>query len=130
MTCCAQPRLHLDCAGLWSALSDRLSSRKAVPGECLVALTRQCCRYQAVNALVPVPLDKSAVLRARERFLKLATVFTLEQFLCGWFFGAPFSSLRRGNVEELIAYGFYTRRWKELTPEVSGGKGERGQQGL
>ena len=59
------------------------------------------CRYQAVNALVPVPLDKPAIMRARERFLELESVFTLEQFLCGWFFGAPFSSIRRGNVEEL-----------------------------
>ena len=75
-------------------------------------------RYQAVNALVPVPLDKPAIMTARERFLKLESVFTLEQFLCGWFFGAPFSSIKRGNVEELIAYGFYTTRLQELSEEV------------
>ena len=71
-----------------------------------------------MNALVPVPLDKPAIMRARERFLKLESVFTLEQFLCGWFFGAPFSSIKRGNVEELIAYGFYTTRLQELSEEV------------
>ena len=75
-------------------------------------------RLHAVNKVVEVPLHRPAVLRARRRFLRLNNVFELKDFLEGWFCGTPFDQLRRGNVRELIAYGFYTRRWDQLSLEV------------
>lgn len=35
-----------------------------------------------------------------------------------WFLGAPFESLKRGNIEDFIAYGFYCQRPDDLAPEV------------
>jgi len=35
-----------------------------------------------------------------------------------WFLGAPFESLKRGNILEFIAYGFHCCRVEELAPEV------------
>ncbi|CAL5226232.1 g9076 [Coccomyxa viridis] len=49
-----------------------------------------------------------------QRFLNLQLVFPLEDFLRGWFLGAPFESILRNNVEEFVAYAFYCRRWSEL----------------
>ena len=34
--------------------------------------------------------------------------------------GAPFESLKRGNIEDFIAYGFYCQRPDDLAPEVRG----------
>ena len=99
-------------------------------------------RYQAVNRVVEVPEHREASLRARQRFLELHSVFELRDFLQGWFFGAPFETIRRENVkvracgqldslytlpvqltlscllQELIAYGFHTRRLDQLNAEV------------
>lgn len=33
--------------------------------------------------------------------------------------GAPFESLKRGNILDFIAYGFYCCRVEELEPEVT-----------
>lgn len=35
-----------------------------------------------------------------------------------WFLGAPFESLKRGNIKDFIAYGFYCQRPGDLAPEV------------
>ena len=53
-----------------------------------------------------------------QRFLNLQLVFPLEDFLRGWFLGAPFESILRNNVEEFVAYAFYCRRWSELDRKV------------
>lgn len=37
---------------------------------------------------------------------------------CSWFLGAPFDSLKRGNIEDFVAYGFFCKRPKDLSPEV------------
>lgn len=42
----------------------------------------------------------------------------MHRICAGWFFGAPFESIKRGNVLDLVAYGFYTRRLDQLTQEV------------
>ena len=75
-------------------------------------------RYTTVNAVVEVPLDRQAVRKATQRFVGLHNVFELRDFLSGWFLGAPFESIKRGNVLELVAYGFYSRRLDQLTLEV------------
>ena len=37
--------------------------------------------------------------------------------MSGWFHGAPPESIRRGNVEDFVAYGFYTATKAELPRE-------------
>ena len=51
--------------------------------------------------------------------LHLGSIFGIQEFMSGWFKDAPFESIKRGNVEEFIAYGFYCKRVDELTPQVS-----------
>lgn len=53
-----------------------------------------------------------------QRFFTLQLVFPLEDFLRGWFLGAPFESILRNNVEEFVAYAFFCRRWSELSRKV------------
>lgn len=31
------------------------------------------------------------------------------EYLTGWFQGAPFESIKRGNIEEFVIYGFWYR---------------------
>jgi len=50
------------------------------------------------------------------RFLELAPVMCIRDFMSGWFRGAPFSEIRRGNVEDFVAYGFYQSTWAGLGP--------------
>ena len=52
------------------------------------------------------------------RIMRLADVTSLEEFVSGWFQGAPFPSVRRGNMEDFIAYGFYGKRFRELDAKV------------
>jgi len=71
-----------------------------------------------VNALVEIPLDRDRVELIKARFLTLASCMPMEDFLSGWFMGAPAESVLRGNVEDFVAYGFYCSRMQELDPEV------------
>jgi hypothetical protein len=49
----------------------------------------------------------------------------VQQYLSLWFFGADFSSIRRQNVEEFVAYAFwYRERWAVL---LGGSSSSRGQ---
>jgi hypothetical protein len=50
--------------------------------------------------------------------MRLADVTSLDTFVSGWFHGAPFSAVRRGNMEDFIGYGFYYKRFPELDPKV------------
>ena len=42
----------------------------------------------------------------------------LQEFLSGWFLGAPFESIRRGNVLAFAAYAFYGRSLQQLPVQV------------
>jgi pimeloyl-ACP methyl ester carboxylesterase len=64
--------------------------------------------------------DSTRVAVAMERFLNLHQVFQLDEFLTGWFLGAPIESIYRGNVEEFVAYGFFCQKLEDLTPEQLG----------
>ena len=55
-----------------------------------------------------------------KRLLELGSIFGIDDFLSGWFHGAPFDEILRGNVLDFIAYGFYCKRVADLTPEVCG----------
>lgn len=53
----------------------------------------------------PLTIDPGHLETTLERFLTLADVFPLEDFLQGWFFGAPMQSICRENVLEFVLYG-------------------------
>ena len=46
----------------------------------------------------------------------------LQEFLSGWFLGAPFESIRRGNVLAFAAYAFYGRSLQQLPLQVGPGR--------
>lgn len=75
-------------------------------------------RYELLNARVPVKLDLERIRTIKQRFLKLRYVFEFDDFISGWFHGAPVSAIRRGNLEDFVAYGFYTHSMHDLTPQV------------
>jgi hypothetical protein len=62
------------------------------------------------------PPDPVAAATHMARFLELAPVMCIRDFMCGWFRGAPFEAIRRGNVEDFVAYGFYQSTWEDLSP--------------
>lgn len=63
-------------------------------------------------------IDSDFQAVVEDRLLDLGTIFGFEDFLCGWFRGAPFEKIKRGNLLDFIAYGFYCKRVEDLTPEV------------
>lgn len=76
------------------------------------------CRFTRVNTVVEVPLDLERIRRIKQRFLTLATVMRMDEFLSGWFQGVPAEQIKRRNVEDFVAYGFYCRKMEQLSPEV------------
>jgi hypothetical protein len=79
---------------------------------------RWLARYRELNRCCPQrarPRDHDA-LQHFAAFLalnqQLAGEADIEGYLRTWFMGAPLADIRRGNVEELFAYGFfYDTRW-------------------
>lgn len=69
----------------------------------------------------PPSYDHLNVQELKRRFLQLGThnIFDINQFLDAWFFGAPIETIRRGNVAELVSYGFYSARPADLTAQQS-----------
>ena len=41
-----------------------------------------------------------------------------DEYFCGWFRGAPAAAIRRGNVEDFVAYGFHCRPLQDLSQEA------------
>ena len=78
-----------------------------------------CCRYRIINQLVDFRYEPARVAEVKRRFLRLDQCIPLDGFLTGWFLGAPVESIRRGNVEDFVAYGFYSRYMHQLPPHVS-----------
>ncbi len=80
------------------------------------------CRYTVLNA--PVAPGAAAVAPAdivplQRRLLDLADAgLTAEDYFSGWFRGAPYEAIRRGNVQDFVAYGFHARPWADITPQV------------
>ena len=65
-----------------------------------------------------VSLDGDRSAAVKRRFLDLHRVMSIRDFLSGWFRGAPYEAVRRGNVEDFVAYGFYTRSMSQLPDTV------------
>jgi hypothetical protein len=80
------------------------------------------CRYTVLNAPVPpgaAAVSPEDVAPLQRRLLDLADAgLTAEEYFSGWFRGAPYEAIRRGNVEDFIAYGFHARPWADITPQV------------
>ena len=77
------------------------------------------CRYAAATAHVELPIDPVKIILIKQRFLSLALFMSLEDFISGWFLGAPASEIKRKNVEEFVAYSMYCRKHESLSLEVA-----------
>lgn len=75
-------------------------------------------RYTIVNKEWVEEVDVDRVQEVKERFLQLHGVLSIQDFICGWFHGAPYDQIRRGNVLDFVAYGFYSKQPKDLTLKV------------
>jgi hypothetical protein len=73
-----------------------------------------------INGLVETQYSVERVAEVKRRFLGLSDCISIEAFFSGWFHGVPFESVRRGNVEDFVAYGFYCRTMQGLPPQVRG----------
>ena len=58
------------------------------------------------------------VQEVKKRFLELHGVLSIHDFITGWFHGAPYEQIHRGNVLDFVAYGFYSKRPQDLSPKV------------
>ena len=84
----------------------------------LKRLLAVCARYSVVNSRWTENIDVDRVQQVKERFLELPGVLSIQDFLSGWFHGAPFDSICRENVLDFVAYGFYSQNYADLTPRV------------
>ena len=64
---------------------------------------------------------KNLIIHQQQRLLSLSDIISLDDFLSGWFRGAPRKAILRGNVEDFIAYGFHAQRLEDLSPEGRAG---------
>jgi hypothetical protein len=62
--------------------------------------------YNKLNVLNP-KCPEGDVQERVAQFMSLKGIIDLEDFLSGWFMDAPFQDLRRENVLDFIAYGFW-----------------------
>jgi len=76
------------------------------------------CRYSVVNAKLPRHADYDRVQETKSRFLQLQEVLCIRDFLSGWFHGAAFDHIRRGNLEAFVAYAFYCQQYQDLSDQV------------
>ena len=75
-------------------------------------------RYTIVNKEWVEEVDVDRVQEVKERFLQLHGVLSIQDFICGWFHGAPYDQIHRGNVLDFVAYGFYSKQPQDLSPKV------------
>ena len=75
-------------------------------------------RYQIITRRSDNRLNEQWATRVKKRFLELNNVMDIRLFFSGWFLGAPFDSIKKGNVEDFVAYGFYCRTMDNLPAKV------------
>lgn len=75
-------------------------------------------RYHIINQRVETVYDVEKVAEVKRRFLQLKGCMSIEDFVRGWFHGVPYEVIKRGNVEDFVAYGFYFRTLEALPPQV------------
>ena len=76
------------------------------------------CRYCTVTARRYNDINDGSVEDVIARFLTLGSYFSIKDFLTGWFHGAPFDQIRRGNCVDFVAYAFYNRDYDSLPERV------------
>lgn len=86
--------------------------------QCSLAEYHSIHRYDIVNSRWPEDLDEDKLKLVQKRFLALPDVLSMQDFLSGWFHGAPFETIRRDNVLEYLAYVFHDGVYKDLSAEV------------
>ncbi|KAL3146801.1 hypothetical protein ABBQ38_014780 [Trebouxia sp. C0009 RCD-2024] len=75
-------------------------------------------RYTIVNREWVDEVDVDRVQEVKKRFLRLHGVLSIQDFICGWFHGAPYDQIHRGNVLDFVAYGFYSKQPRDLSPKT------------
>ncbi|DBA73278.1 hypothetical protein WJX77_005167 [Trebouxia sp. C0004] len=75
-------------------------------------------RYTIVNEEWIEEIDVDRVQEVKARFLELHGVLSIQDFITGWFHGAPYEHIHRGNVLDFVAYGFYSKRPQDLSPKT------------
>lgn len=58
----------------------------------------------------------------QQRLLTMGELINIKEFFESWFQGAEFSTIKQGNVEEFIAYGFFCEHFVNLADQVGHGK--------
>ncbi|KAL6784986.1 hypothetical protein ACKKBG_A01950 [Auxenochlorella protothecoides x Auxenochlorella symbiontica] len=74
-------------------------------------------RHARLGRPWPLTIDPDHLERTLERFLTLADVFPFEEYLTGWFFGAPLESICRENVLDYVLYGLMYKTKESTSPE-------------
>ena len=79
-----------------------------------------CDRYHHLSSarVTDAAIDPHRQRIVEDRLLDLGAVFGIQEFLSGWFKGAPFEAIKRENMVDFIAYGFSCKRVDQLTPAV------------
>mmetsp|Transcript_41153 Transcript_41153/g.106528 ORF Transcript_41153/g.106528 Transcript_41153/m.106528 type:complete len:408 (-) Transcript_41153:866-2089(-) len=80
----------------------------------LAFLAYQYWQYRMHNRVGSHPVPHHEPDDTFTQFLALKDHLDIRPFLTGWFHGADFEEIKRGNVEELICYGFYYKQWEEV----------------
>jgi hypothetical protein len=96
------------------ALREARGGPRTTPGACAGAWILieaifwivQRLRYHKLND-VNRPLPTDDVRQRIRQFHTLASVIDMREFLSGWFSNVPFEMLRRDNVLDFVAYGFW-----------------------
>ena len=71
-----------------------------------------------LNAPASVEFEVQRVAEIMRRFLGLSRCISIRDFFSGWFHGAPYEAIHRGNVKDFVAYGFYCKTTEQLPPAV------------
>lgn len=82
-------------------------------------LVHQRQRHHQASSTIDHPLPshpRSVVETVREYLLQHDV--PLDEFLSGWFFGAPLEAIRRGNLTQFLSYGLFYTKEVDLAPDT------------
>lgn len=72
-------------------------------------------RFARICRSQNVATNSTRMQQAMEQFSSLTDIINIKEFLEGWFLGSKISDIHEGNMEEFIAYGFYSKKADELS---------------
>lgn len=75
-------------------------------------------RYHNLNVVRSPKADLAHIEEIKRRFMTLRDVFSLRDFISGWFFRKPWDELRLDNFYKYAAYALYSSKLSELGPQV------------